>query len=164
MSDYRRWRAEGGTFFFTVVTHQRQRFLRHLHIPSFVTESKGRFLQRLDATTNDLKDKLPCQSWGAARKFLNIFLREALYNRFLSEHYSLRVLERFLGVPLDRFVAVELRGERGGASLPRWRTIIGLEPPESAKYQAFARQVARKKKCARIHLDLWYWRRDELTK
>lgn len=27
MSDYRRWRAEGGTFFFTVVTHQRQRFL-----------------------------------------------------------------------------------------------------------------------------------------
>jgi putative transposase len=27
MSDYRRWRAEGGTFFFTAVTHQRQRFL-----------------------------------------------------------------------------------------------------------------------------------------
>lgn len=27
MSDYRRWRAEGGTFFFTAVTHLRQRFL-----------------------------------------------------------------------------------------------------------------------------------------
>jgi putative transposase len=27
MSDYRRWRVEGGTFFFTAVTHRRQRFL-----------------------------------------------------------------------------------------------------------------------------------------
>jgi len=27
MSDYRRWRIEGGTYFFTVVTYQRQRFL-----------------------------------------------------------------------------------------------------------------------------------------
>ncbi len=27
MSEYRRWRVEGGTYFFTVVTYQRQRFL-----------------------------------------------------------------------------------------------------------------------------------------
>ena len=27
MSNYRRWRVEGGVYFFTVVTHQRQRFL-----------------------------------------------------------------------------------------------------------------------------------------
>ncbi len=27
MSDYRRWRVDGGTFFFTVVTHHRRRFL-----------------------------------------------------------------------------------------------------------------------------------------
>ncbi len=27
MSDYRRWRIEGGTYFFTVVTYQRRRFL-----------------------------------------------------------------------------------------------------------------------------------------
>jgi putative transposase len=27
MSDYRRWRVEGGTYFFTVVTHRRRQFL-----------------------------------------------------------------------------------------------------------------------------------------
>jgi len=136
-------------------------FLGNLDLRSFVTESEDAFQQRLDASTDECRVKLPSQSWGAARKFLNIFLRGALYNRFLCEHYGLVTLEPFLEVPLDKSVATGLRSEHGGLSLPPWGTVLRLEPAVSAAYQAFAHQVSLRKGCARVHLDLWYWRRDE---
>jgi hypothetical protein len=140
-----------------------RKFLRSLDLSSFVTESEDAFLQHLDAKTEELQMKLPNRnrSWGAARKFLNIFLRGAFYNRFLCDHFGLYVLEDFLEIPLDESVATGLRSEHGGESLPRWNTIIRLGRQESAAYQAFARQVSRRKKCARVHLDLQYFRRDE---
>lgn len=135
-------------------------FLMHLDLRQFAGDSEDAFQYVLDRRTIECRDKLPRKSWGAARKFLNIFLRGALYNRFLCEHYHLGVTEPFLEVPLDSFVAIGLRKEEGGTSLPPWKTIIRLEPEVSAKYQAFARQVAQRKGCSRVHLDLWYWRAD----
>jgi len=134
-------------------------FLRKLNLSSFVTKSEKDFRRRLDASTNALRERLPRKSWGAARKFLNIFLRGAFYNRFLCEHYGLQVLEEFLEVPLDKSVAEGLRREQsGGTSLPRWKTIIRLRQDRSDKYQECARQVSLGEKLARVHLDLLYWR------
>jgi hypothetical protein len=138
-----------------------RKFLRNLDLSSFVTKSEDIFLQQLNASTKACAKSLPRKSWGAARKFLNIFLRGAFYNRFLCEYYGLRVLEDFLEVPLDKSVANRLRGEPGGTSLPPFKTIVGLKPQNSAAYQAFARRVSLRKNCARVHLDLWYFRRGE---
>ena len=140
---------------------QARDFLRNLDLPSFTADSEEVFLARLDESTDKLKESLSYRSWGAARKFLNIFLRGAFYNRFLCDYYAINVLEQFLEVPLDKSVAQGLNGERNGETLPRWKTILRLHPQESAVYQAFARSVAREKQCARVHLDLWYWRREE---
>jgi len=137
-----------------------RKFLRHLDLRKFPSE-KHAFQQHLEAKTNELSRHLPCQSWGAARKFLNIFLRGSLYNRFLCDEFGLVALERFLEVPLDKSVAIGLRAEKGGEYLPAWRTIIRLSREESVQYQEFALQVAKKKGCERVHLDLWYWRSDE---
>jgi hypothetical protein len=137
-----------------------RKFLRHLNLRKLPTEERA-FQRHLEAKTNELSDELPCKSWGAARKFLNIFLRGALYNRFLCKEFGLVSLERFLEVPLDKSVANGLRAEKGGECLPAFHTIIRLAREESAQYQEFALQVAKEKRCKRVHLDLWYWRNDE---
>ncbi|MGO8690535.1 MAG: hypothetical protein ACLQLG_13010 [Thermoguttaceae bacterium] len=142
---------------------QARDFLGKLDLSSFATDSEHVFRERLDEATDKLKELLTCRSWGAARKFLNIFLRGALYNRFLCEHYRLCLIEKFFEVPLDRSVAEGLRRERNGETLPQWDAIKRLQPQESAAYQTFARSVAREKRCARVHLDLWYWRQEEVA-
>jgi hypothetical protein len=142
-------------------------FLRYLDLERFVVKSEEGFLRRLDEATDKCAGELPRRSsndpanWGGARKFINIFLRGALYNRFLCDHYHLRIIERFLEVPLDKSVAIGLRRIAGADSLPPWSTIIRLKRSVSAKYQEFARRVAKRKGIARVHLDLWYYRHDQ---
>src|SRR5437773_6719793 len=76
----------------------------------------------LDHLTDDLVRALPdgARFWGAARKFLNIFLRDVLYTRQLCEAWPLHHLEESLEVPLDSHVALALRSESEGTVLPRW--------------------------------------------
>jgi len=140
-------------------------FLGSLDIGSFVNDSEEALNQHLDTTTVEFGKELTCKSWGAARKFLNIFLRGALYNRCLCDCYGLAILEPFLETPLDSHVATALRSrcneEEGGLLLPPWGTIIRLEKDVSQKYQEVASRVARKKGVARVHLDVWYWRQDK---
>jgi hypothetical protein len=149
----------------TGTVDEARRFLKTLDVKCFVTDSANVFRKQLDAATMELSQSLTCRSWGAARKFLNIYLRGVLYNRHLCDHFGYQVLEPFLEVPLDSHVARGLRDEEGGRSrLPRWRTIIGLTTNVSDAYQDFAEEVARSPKyqVARVHLDIVYWRRDAL--
>jgi hypothetical protein len=139
-------------------------FLQAVDLRQFVTGSEKAFRKSLDASTEKLMEKLPKHSWGAARKFLNIFLRGAFYNRYLYEHYDLDPLEFLLEVPLDKSVATGLKGERHGETLPPFNTILNLDRKDSAAYQVFSLDVARKKRCARVHLDLWYFRREVPTR
>ena len=140
-------------------------YLANLDLKIFNKQTENDFLKSLNEVTQSFLKKLPsgAQNWGAARKFLNIFLRGIIYNRFLCEKYDLYHIEPWLELPLDSHVANGLRSEQGGRSLPRWKTVIGLDNKTSQQYQNFASEVAKKEGVSRVHLDLIYYRRDFTT-
>lgn len=119
------------------------------------------FSRRLDRETEALRSRLPrnARNWGTARKVLNIFLRDVLYHNYLCRQYRFDRFESCLEVPLDADVAHGLHGEPEGRTLPKWQGIKHLDSRTSAQYQAVAREVARRRGVAAVHLDLVYWRR-----
>lgn len=130
-----------------------------LKLARFSVSTERRFRNQLNRETNALLRGLPpgARHWGLARKLLNIFLRDCLYNAILSEAYSLDKIERWLEVPLDSHVGKRLYDE-SPSGLPRWSTIKGLTPSVSDVYQFVARKVAARRGIAPIHLDVLYWR------
>jgi hypothetical protein len=136
-----------------------RQFLGNLDLSRVPSRSADRFTKWHDLTTEQLRRALPGRSppWGAARKFLNIFLRDALYEAHLHQTYRLDRVERWLEVPLDGYVGKRLNADREGAALPRWRTIKGLTPTVSAQFQAVAAVAAAREGCARVHLVLLFW-------
>src|SRR5712691_5811356 len=88
-------------------------YLAGLDLTRFRASSEKEFRSSLNQATRRFLDYLPrgAKHWGAARKFLNIFLRNVVYNRFLCDHYRLLRLEPWLELPLDSQVAKGLRGE-----------------------------------------------------
>lgn len=135
-------------------------FLCRLSLHRLKVKNQSAFRGVLDQMTKELQTTLPldAQHWGSARKFLNIFIRNVFYNKYLCEHCDIGHLESWLEVPLDSHVAKGLKGELGGKNLPRWRTVIGLQPKVNKIYQDFALKVAVGKGTYRVHLDLLYWR------
>ena len=77
------------------------------------------FPSKLNSLTDHLSESagLP---WGASRKALNIFLRDALYNHYLRCAFQLQQIETALEVPLDGDVGKALRTRPEGMNLPRW--------------------------------------------
>jgi hypothetical protein len=136
-----------------------QNHLAIIDLGSFWAKDEKTFLKALDARTEELKDALPrgARNWGAARKACNLFLRDICYNRFLCERHGLAESEEWMEIPLDGLVATALKrkGHRGG--LPRWPGLNGLTPGVSARFQAFARNVAAKQGISRVHLDMRLW-------
>jgi hypothetical protein len=142
-------------------------YLARLDLSRFSVTTEKAFQVLLDRRTQYLVKKLvnnhpapKAQYWGRARKFLNIFLRDVLYNKYLRAAYKLDKIERWLEVPLDSHVAHGLRREAGGHELPRFTGLKGLHSHNNTRYQKFASSVAKKKDIQRrVHLDLLYWRR-----
>src|SRR5215469_5562004 len=103
------------------------RFLSTLPLGDFADPQ--RFAETLDEKTTEL---CSCFSrpipWGTGRKCLNIFLRDALYNHYIRNHYRLDGLEPLLEIPLDGQVEAGLRRDARRhphlAPLPAWDTII----------------------------------------
>jgi len=90
----------------------------------------------LDQFTNELKNKLPNHSWGAARKALNIFLIECCLNKYISAVYHLDKIFEFLEVPLDNPNAKRLRDEAKKQKIKlRWDNIKNLKQEDSTKLQ-----------------------------
>lgn len=120
----------------------------------------------LDEHTSQVLTLFPdtAQSWGAARKGLNLFLREIIYSKFFSHHFSLpdnfaefNRLVKFMEVPLDKYVADGLISDSNG-QLPKWINIKHLTPSLSETYQSQAFIIATQENVARVNLDLKYWR------
>jgi hypothetical protein len=110
--------------------------------------------------TERLKRKFPpkAQNWGVARKTVNLFLRDCTYDHHLRAYYGLAVIEPWLEVPLDSYVANTL-GKHKRYELPsRWPGVKYLTPEESARYQDVAQRLADHKGIYRVDLDLYWWR------
>ena len=139
--------------------------LAEIDLRAFGRASKAKFLALLDRSTSGVLASFPQgaeESWGGARKAVNLFLRDAVYNKDLSDFYKLDRIRWWLEVPLDKHVAAGLLGETEGRGLPKWGQIKRLTPERSREFQAAAALVAARKRLARVDLDVYYWRpRDE---
>ena len=142
------------------ITTAAREYLKTIDLRKFRTNTKKKFKSELNKSTRLLKEKLPqdAKNWGTARKILNLFLRDILYNRYLCDYYKYHRIEQWLEVPLDKYVANGIRREIPADCIPKWDNIKDLTANESNKFQDAANWIARKKKIARVHLDLWYWR------
>jgi hypothetical protein len=141
-----------------------RRFLKEeIDFAAIAQSQPSYYAQTLDDLTEKLRQAMPkgARHWGVARKCLNLFFRDALYNFYLRQEYDLARLEKYLEIPLDSYVGRALRREQEGSHLPQWRTVIGLTKEESAKFQVVAMEVAKRHRTERVHLDMVYWRREE---
>jgi hypothetical protein len=138
-----------------------RRFLKTIDLEKIASCDQRQFIDVLNEQAERLANSFPGKArgnLGAARKAVNLFLRDVLYNRFLCEAYGFVRVEPLLEVPLDGDVAGKLRQEPGGTSLSRWNGIKRLSPEQSNEYQCAAVRVAERKHIARVHLDLLWWR------
>lgn len=87
-------------------------YFKRLDLRTFSVSDERDFMQRLDAASDALRERFPkgARNWGAARKALNLFLRDAFYGTFLSKHYHLEKIEPWLEIPLDQYVAAGCTG------------------------------------------------------
>ena len=134
-------------------------FLGKIKLGRIPDSSPEAFRRWLDRQTDSLLDVLPIRNrpWGAARKGINLFLRDVLYNRYLCRHYRLRHLEQMLEIPLDRAVAKGLRAEAGETWLPPWPGLKHLTPAASDVFQGCAARQAKAKGIDKAHLDMYLW-------
>jgi hypothetical protein len=136
-----------------------RRALRRTHLAGLGTNNPTRFRSALDRKTKRLIQTLPrpARRWGLARKILNIYLRDCLYNQYLSRAFHLDRAEFLYEVPLDSITASGLKRAAGRGNLPRWPGVRKLTAPVSEKFQQFALELAQRKEIARVHLDALYW-------
>lgn len=151
-----------------LITISRSYFEKNINLSEFREKLiKDSYIDYLDKLTTDLRNRFPDggKSWGAARKGLNLFFRDVVYNKYLADSLNiptdykenLKAL-RYLEVPLDRDVATGLNKTFG--DLPKWRTIKELNEKQSKLFQDRALIYADNKGIARVHLDLEFWRND----
>lgn len=134
-------------------------YLAELRPRSFDGMSEKEYRSFLQRHTVRLSNKFPGAAkgnWGAARKALNLFFRDMLYNSYFIKEWKLHSIARFMEVPLDKDVALSLRTQN--PSLPQWPGIKNLTLPISNRYQSVAQDVACDKATYVVHLDLEYWR------
>lgn len=139
-------------------------YMKRLPLRTLAGAPPAKFEKLLNSHTEALRKEFPAkaQAWGAARKALNVFLRSAVFNRHLSEIYSLPALEPLLEIPLDQQTFDFLKLHDGGKVLPSWKGIKGLGSDESRMYQEFAGRLAAELGISRIHLELLCWRKGQV--
>lgn len=126
----------------------------------FNIHKEDEFLSNLNRQTNLLKNELPSQSWGFARKIINIFLLQATHDIYFGNGYNLKKIIPFLEVPLDNPNAKKLRefAKSTGIKLS-WSNIKNLSKEDSDSLQIFAQKIAKEKySCERCYLDYYFWR------
>jgi hypothetical protein len=143
-----------------------RRYLRSLDLNEFRVDTEEEFREVREAHALALKQRFPAgakTNWGAARKVMNIFLRDVLYSRPLCNEYKLSRLEPWLELPLDRDAYRGVCRDSGGElKVTQWPRIKRLTPEFSDKVQQIAWRVAKAAKTQRVHLDVKYWRKGQL--
>ncbi len=136
-----------------------QDFLARISLARVPKSSTKRFQLWLNRQTELLLGSFPIKNrpWGAARKAINLFLRDALYNKYLSRQFKLQSIETWLEVPLDSAVVKGLKLHSNRGELPRWPGLKNLKPKVSEDFQVFASKQAHLKGIARVHLDMYLW-------
>lgn len=136
-----------------------QAYLSQIHLDKIPHSMEKRFRNWIDHQTEKLLDTLPAPNrpWGAARKAINLFLRDAHNNIYLHTEYKLFGIEPFLEVALDSAVSRGLRHYAGRSKLPQWPGLKHLTPKVSDAYQAVASQLAAERGMASVHLDMMLW-------
>jgi len=139
-----------------------RRFLRNLELSRFSSLSEGRFSKVLEEHTLRLAEQFPVGghgNWGAARKALNIFLRDVIYCRPLCDHYKLAYLEHQLELPLDSNCYEGLLVDADDGAVPSWPGVKALNSAISDELQNVASTIAQRWGVPRVHLDVKYWRK-----
>jgi hypothetical protein len=134
-------------------------YLAAMPLKDFVRSRRPGFETALNDHTDGLAEALPGRQWGSARKFLNIYLRNRLYNRYAQEILDLTSIESWLEVPLDSHVGDGLNLYEQLArshGVKAWKSVVGLTSESSAAFQALAQAVAdhHYSGIARVHLDV----------
>lgn len=144
------------------VLYAAQQVLKDLNLLTLPNDRQEAFRSWLDKQTIEILNAMPTKNpaWGAARKAINLFLRDALYNRYLCPDYRIDKVEYWLEIPLDSAVAKGLIENDTEGDLPAWPRLKRLNRDDSDKYQKFAGTLADKEGIARVHLDIVLWLRN----
>lgn len=138
-------------------------YLGRLRLDRLAGMDRTDYARWLGAHTQYLRRKLGGrkEQWGVARKAMNLFARQCLYNTYLSRAFHLAWLQRHMETPLDSVVARGLKkeAEEAGRAMPsRWKGLVGLDSKASEEFQDEARKCARDVgvRC-RVFLDNYLW-------
>jgi len=142
-------------------------FLRSIDLSHFAVRIPAEFDSALDRHTLRLMTKFPGKgrtNWGAARKSMNIFLRDVVYSHHLREHFQLSAIEPWLELPLDSYSYLGLAADAKRLGLiseidisRAWPGVKGLKGDVNALLQGLAKAIAMRLGTLRIHLDIRYW-------
>lgn len=148
----------------------RRFFYKKIDLKKFRRRLTSKFYTKyLDELTKELVKRFPKdgKSWGAARKGINLYLREVAYNHYLANYLKLSKdyqqnlkLLKNLEVPLDTDVATGL--SKKCKELPKWKSIKSLTDKENRIFQQKATEYAEEKGTIPVHLDLEFWRRKKI--
>ena len=136
-----------------------QEFLAHMSLARVPKASFKGYQRWLNRQTELLLNIYPIKNrpWGASRKAINLFLRDALYNKYLSKKFRLQLIETWLEIPLDSAVAKGLKSCSNRGELPSWPGLKNLKPNVSECFQVLASKQSILKGIARVHLDMYLW-------
>jgi len=147
-----------------------RKYLRKVPLRAFSVTSARRFASVLERHTQALMKRFPRKrkankNWGAARKALNIFLRDVVYSRLLADHYRLGRVEPWLELPLDSNTYRGLAEDwKGPCEIPRWPRLKNLGRDTSRELQTIAAAIAKSLHTHRVHLDIKYWRKGAIDR
>jgi hypothetical protein len=104
------------------VSETAQKYVAVVDLSAFSAQNEDDYLAALNAQTKLLQTAFPlgARNWSAARKALNIFLRDICYNRFLCERHRLAASGEWMEIPLDKLVATALKRKASQGKLPPW--------------------------------------------
>lgn len=136
-----------------------QNALKTINLLNISRDNETDFNLWLDEQTNIVLAALPVvnKPWGAARKAVNLFLRDLLYNRYLCKKFRIQEIEQWLEIPLDSAVTKGLKRKAGRGKLPSWPGLKNMNKDVSVKFQEYANILAKETGMNRVHLDIYLW-------